>query len=279
MRKLLATYININLHVSVAVASLAIFSYLSNNLEIDWSYIMFLFFSTMSLYALHRIIGDIIRKVKDENKREEPLKYIYIFIITISTILSLYSYLSLNQVAQINLILPIIMSIAYISPIFNQKRLRDLPLIKIFMIAISWAILCVYIPLINADSNINYSLISRITSMMFFVFALTIPFDIRDFEIDKRTNTITIPIKYGILPSVRIAHISLILIISTSMIFLKTSTLDPIYEIVMIISAIIVAPFISRTRPNSPMFYVSGLIEGLLMLPILLYFLLDHLSF
>ena len=81
-------------------------------------------------------------------------------------------------------------------PIKNSN-LRDLPHVKIYLIAIVWASTSVILPSINQGidiANINYILF---LANFLFIIAITIPFDIRDKELDEKRK-LTIPQILGI---------------------------------------------------------------------------------
>lgn len=84
----------------------------------------------------------------------------------------------------------------YILPLIFRQRLRDIGVSKIILISMVWAIL----PVLNVLSDMDSKLIALIFSEhFFFIFALTLPFDVRDQELDQKAqvsnlaNTLGLP--------------------------------------------------------------------------------------
>ena len=94
-----------------------------------------------------------------------------------------------------------IITALYMLPVFNRENqtisLRSIPRFKIFSIAISWAGLCVFFPL--AEVGIAFGEIPMLyfIAILFFVFTLILPFDIRDMRFDSKELQ-TIPQVLGI---------------------------------------------------------------------------------
>ena len=71
-------------------------------------------------------------------------------------------------------------SLAYVIPSFNNQRIRDLPYLKIVLIAFAWASFYT-IPRLNQNLASQFIFLEK---FLFFI-GLTIPFDLRDSEVDK----------------------------------------------------------------------------------------------
>ena len=74
--------------------------------------------------------------------------------------------------------------------------LRKTPYLKIFLIAFSWSFSTVALIYYESNLMLNLNVVLSIISRTFFVIAITIPFDIRDVEYDKK-KTYTIPMLVG----------------------------------------------------------------------------------
>ena len=95
-------------------------------------------------------------------------------------------------------VLTIFVSIFYVVPFFG-KRLREIPFLKTFLIAVVWTCVLFYIPWLNEGRKTE--LVQNELTAFFFLFAaLTIPFDIRDMERDRMQHK-TLPILFGSLIS------------------------------------------------------------------------------
>jgi 4-hydroxybenzoate polyprenyltransferase len=135
-------------------------------------------------------------------------KYYKIMVfITVACALSLAPlFFLLSKPSQVLLVLLSFLSVGYSMPIFKSgdKRygLRNVPGIKSLMITTVWVMSSVVLPIFEAEKwqLIHISLTDEgllIAKRFLFIFALTIPFDIRDLFQDARAGTKTIPVLFG----------------------------------------------------------------------------------
>jgi len=107
------------------------------------------------------------------------------------------------------------LSALYVIPVIpfkpNSPTLRQVPFLKIFVIALVWSIIIIGIPMldtehVNFKENVAiYLFILALLQVFFFVIGITIPFDIRDINYDREDNLKTIPTVFGIKKSLLIA--------------------------------------------------------------------------
>ena len=94
-----------------------------------------------------------------------------------------------------------IITVAYRVPIgyFNKKKytLRNIPFIKIFSISAAWAFVSVVFPVQMFCKNWDTPLVHFLMHQTSFIFALCLPFDVRDLPTDDK-NLKTIPQVFGI---------------------------------------------------------------------------------
>jgi len=198
MSAIVKLYVYNNFHIALCALAFTAEYYLRNNQPLDKKYLVFIFFSTLALYCLHRIIG--INKIDISLLDKRMLSYkrmskILFSILIISGLCASISFLSLPQQVMLMCIAPIFISLFYALPIFGkQMRLRDFPFIKIFLIAIVWTWLCYYIPASQHNDIDKFYLLECV----FFMLLITLPFDIRDLRVDSSSGTKTIPGTIGI---------------------------------------------------------------------------------
>lgn len=93
-------------------------------------------------------------------------------------------------------------------PISGKKnfRLRDLPFLKIFLIAIVWAGMAVVLPIVENGgwSALQTPTLQLLGLQVIFILLITLPFDINDRQIDRMTGVKTIPNVLGIANSKRL---------------------------------------------------------------------------
>lgn len=240
----------------------------------------FVLCSTIWLYSLHRIIG--LKRITEETKNERftsiaSLKNIIYPTAVLSFVVSIYFFFNIPTAVQKALIVPALVSILYVVPIFSKnRRLRDIGIIKIFLIGIIWAWVTTYLPLFelpNGPTDFPYLLFSV---RLLFILAITIPFDIRDLEIDKMSNIKTIPSLIGKNWSILIS--SLLLVICFLIIFFGADyqSLNESYKIGILLSYVYTFFIILVVRNKKHDYYFTGLLDGTMILQFLITYSIMH---
>jgi 4-hydroxybenzoate polyprenyltransferase len=79
------------------------------------------------------------------------------------------------------------------------RALRDLPLIKVFLIAYVWAAVTVWVPALHLGKPLFGPVVGVLfVRRFFFILALAFVFDIRDYTKDRHTGTRTFPGVFGV---------------------------------------------------------------------------------
>ena len=162
----------------------------------------FVFSSTFFLYAAHRIVGiSRLSEFFNVDRYQVIARFkSHIFVYALVTgVASLYFFFHLSWTVQLALIIPGILSLGYVIPFFgNRKRLRDFDHIKIYLIAIVWAWVTVGLPSIIVGKVLTLPFLLMALERAIFIFAITLPFDIRDLVVDKHSGVQTIPSVIGL---------------------------------------------------------------------------------
>jgi hypothetical protein len=179
-----------------------------------------------------------------------------------------------------------ILSVGYALPVIpaktRWKRLRDLPGLKIFLIAIVWGIVTVIWPYVvtvgdcsgNCEKYIWKEPYSSFIEHWFvivtaYIFAITIPFDIRDYLIDG-ASVKSLPAILGIR---RARILGMLLLIPVLMLCAYGVVQQHDYRLEMFTVAAFCIPtalVIGYATPNRHEYYFSLLTDGLLILLFLL---------
>ncbi|MBT8231237.1 MAG: UbiA family prenyltransferase [Saprospiraceae bacterium] len=269
IRPLLNFYIYSSIHISISAALFTFESYLIFKLPINWVFISFVFFATILTYSTHRIVG--IKKIKEEfiHGRFKVIKtYLHHIIIyaVIAFCALIWLFTQLNFATQKLLIIPIIISFLYTVPTFKKgKRLRDFNYIKILLIAASWAAIAV----IDIYRTVDVSLIFIFWVLAFekfsYILAITLPFDIRDLEIEKANQVKTIPALIGQKKTLYIVY-SLLIICFISMTFILQNIYGFNFQSLLLIffaySLSIFAVKLSEGKTSDD--YYSGILDGVI---------------
>jgi len=161
----------------------------------------FVFFSTLFAYNFMRLLRvQPMLKEGDSKRHQNIFRFrAFLWILCICSALAATVFFSrIYQQIFYTIILMGLISVCYSLPVYKKNgiwlRLRDIPSIKIFLIAFVWAIVTSLMPMQVNEIAINWL---QVFERFLFVFAITIPFDIRDLRFDAASIQ-TIPQVYGI---------------------------------------------------------------------------------
>lgn len=220
------------------------------------SILFFIFCSTFLAYNVHILFN------KYRRKRDIAWLSISFFLWICST--SLYLLNSpRNEVFYIVIFLAAIM-VAYYMP---SPNFRSIPYLKSMVIAIAWSVTTVSIPIAAIHGDVfNYDSDLLLVERFLFVWAITIPFDIKDLQEDKLLGLKTLPMLYGLKRVLFFAVIILVLHVVVTffhyglgrMFFVRAVTA---WYVVVVLQGI------GRHRPK---YYYTGAIDGSMLLQPLL---------
>ena len=187
-------YVNSSIHVSLAVVAFTLITIFEHDLEIDYNFLFFIFFASVSGYNFVKYAG--IAKLFHLSLAKN-LRIIQVFSLLCFIVL-IYFTLKLSLEVIIAGGIMGVFTLFYAVPLFGGgKNLRSLPGIKIFIIAIVWGGSTVVLPLINAGEYLGFEAILDFLQRLFLVLVLTLPFEIRDLDFDNEELG-TIPQKLGV---------------------------------------------------------------------------------
>lgn len=230
---------------------------------------IFVAVATFFLYNIHKPITFFLKKQFVENQRflktktfSTPLSILTAF----SGMFCFYAFFQLQRATQLSLIVAAVLSLAYVLPIFGRLRLRDLPYVKIFTIAFVWAFVTVILPVCELGKTINIGVSLMFLERFLFIFALTIPFDIRDMDWDAQTNVKTIPLSIGLKKAQYLAISCLIICVFLDFILNILDFYDFKDMLILIISYLLSGIIIYLTHTNRSDYFFYGLIDGMMLL-------------
>ena len=138
--------------------------------------------------------------------------------------------------------------------------LRGVPLLKVFLIAFVWTGVGMILPALHTGFTISIPLILLAISQFFFILAITLPFDIRDFYKDFRNNLTTVPSAIGIKNTKLLAYFFLVLH-AFGILFYHLPL-----AVFYLPFLIIVFLFIKNSNASRPNYHYVFLIDGLIIL-------------
>ena len=237
----------------------------------------FIFFATLFLYAVHRIIG--LRKSKPftDTGRYAVIARFRKHIVFYAGMAGLCASLFLPQMPAVliaGLVAPCLLALLYVLPVWKGYRLRDLHYVKIFLIAITWSWITVFLVALELGMTWSTPMYVMVLERAFFVFAITIPFDIRDMEIDTFNKVKTLPAVLGVRSSQRLGGLSLavMLLLAALNYYWDVYALSDL--IALVISACLSGLLIFLSDRNRHDYFFTGLVDGMMVLQFLLIALL-----
>lgn len=220
------------------------------------------------MYSLHRLIG--LRKIKTHlsegrfgviASERKAIGFIFIS----ACILTLLSLTQLPKQYFLLLIIPVISSVLYVLPLSgNGTRVRDLPYIKIFLIAVIWSWVAVVIPLHQELGSNRFFIL--FVEKCFFIFAITIPFDIRDRNIDESTGLKTLITSFGMAWAKKWSIALILGAVICLLILYSIGDVKLSHVILIILSYLIAAKLILGANPDKSDLYYTGYLDGTILL-------------
>lgn len=264
-----------NYWISFAATAYAYLTVVQLDLRVTSGFYWFVFTSTLCSYCLQRYVQLPERKeVLSERQNWLVTNRFYLgATVVVSGIAAAILGLTILNMEQILWLLPVgLISLLYSIRFIGNKRkksgLRDLPGIKIFMIAISWVFLCGFLPVwINGLDRFSMGeLLLICVEKLLFVIAITIPFDIRDLRYDDARKK-TIPQLLGISGSI---YLATALLVIGCIIAFAGSVYSPEVITGLGLSTVSTIWILLNVHKDTPELYYSGLIDGTLILQLLL---------
>ncbi|MDQ3190270.1 MAG: hypothetical protein M3Q58_01615 [Bacteroidota bacterium] len=276
-----------NVFVSFCAASLVFATKIILQLKGDFYLEFFVFFSSLAVYNFQRITfpeTEVFVFLSIRHKwtlaNSKLLFLLTVFSLIISVLIFLFCFT--NKTGSAILLLPFaFISIWYaldlhrVFPFLKNKfkRLRLVPYLKIGLIALTWTAITVWLPIIEYRLNLLSDQTFILTlERLLFIFAITLPFDIRDMLQDKAFQLKTIPLALGIERTKYLSYFTLL--IFSLIAFSRVPLLSTDIKIVgaLVVSALIASILISIINENKREYYYSFWIESLMVIQFLLLF-------
>ena len=163
-----------------------------------------------------------------------------------------------------------ILSLGYSVPalVKGAKGLRSIKLLKIFLIMYVWAATTVFFPVVGAGQSIwHRDIVLLFIERALFIFAITLPFDIRDYHSDRSGNVLTIPGLIGIRQTRLLAFACILVFLFINL--FHYSVQDGILwaKLLSGLNALIVIYF---ARDDKHEYYFTGLLDSTMIIQFLL---------
>ncbi|MEZ4885079.1 MAG: UbiA family prenyltransferase [Chitinophagales bacterium] len=234
--------------------------------------------STMACYVLARLasLEEMNQMFRQPQNRTQLFYLLCVLMFTTSTA-CFYLFWQLKSTVQIVLVSAAAITVLYTLPLIPSKsgwkKLRDIGMLKIFLIAFIWTISTAVLPVLQCNASFqDPHTWLVILEKALFIFAITLPFDIRDMDYDQSRNLKTIPQVIGVEKTIELAYFCLAalgLIALINYLFLPSHPQVSIF-IALLISYRSTAVLIQQTKTDRPDQFYTGLLDATILLQFLL---------
>lgn len=259
VKQLLSFYINSSVHVALSVYSLTWITLLGFDISYDENVLYFVFYATITGYNFVKYFG--IAKFHHRSLTNW-LKAIQVFSF-LCFFLMLYYGFKLNTktlfcVAGFGII-TFLYAIPFLPKHFfldKQHNLRTIGGLKIYLIALVWSGVTVFLPLINNDYVFNTDVIITGIQRYIFIIVLMLPFEIRDLRYDSLKLS-TVPQKIGVKQTKIIGSLLLVMFF-----FLELFKDEVTFIIILLAIAVFTMLLLVFSKIEQGKYYSSFWVEG-----------------
>ena len=269
LKRIFDFYINSSIHVALSVFSLAWITLLEFELPYDKNVLFFIFFASITGYNFVKFFG--LAKFHHRSLAKW-LKYIQLFSL-VCFLLMCYYVLQLEQTTLVYISVFGFVTFLYAIPFLPKKifldekqNLRSLSGLKVYVIALVWCGVTVFLPLVNADFSMNWDVSITAIQRFVFVLVLMLPFEIRDLQYDS-VKLATIPQQIGIKKTKVIGV--LLLMVFFFLDYLKDDMQLMNLLVLLVVTAITLLSVVLAKKEQSK-YYSAFFVEGIPVLWLLL---------
>lgn len=242
----------------------------------------FVFFSTVFTYSFLKFRRNSNNSGFTTHQHwAQNNKQLFRNVLLISLIGSLALFFTLNS--QTKLLVFVLATVtamyAYINIPFVKPviQLRQIGLLKTAFVALVWSVTTVMIPLMTLEASTTDAAFLLLRRFLF-VWALTIPFEIKDMQQDKEAGIRTLPMMLGIAATKYFAQFVLLLLFLINILQYFAYGFPECYAAAFGASLLVAVPVIQRCNENSsPLWYYLGL-DGMLPFQFLLVYFFCYLT-
>jgi 4-hydroxybenzoate polyprenyltransferase len=272
--RLIYFLVNTNIFIALAAVLLTLETEVQLGMRPQFHpYLLLIFFSTLFDYNLHRLITVLTNKEALNSVKHRWVKNnLVLFYLLVAT--SVIGFLWTVFYADIKVLITLapiaLVTFFYSVPIYKSSksifRLREISCLKIFLISFVWSATTILLPVMRGASTYSDKhVLLMVVERFLFVFAITIPFDIRDMKADAKQGLKTIPLLVGKTTALIIANAVLFLFLVMIVQHYKNTATDwLIYPLAL--SAATTFLFLNNKKLKSNSLYHYGILDGTLLL-------------
>ncbi|MBR9757724.1 MAG: hypothetical protein GYB39_06550 [Algicola sp.] len=262
-------YLNSSIHVALNAVALSWVTGITFHLPVDGAVLWFVFFASVTGYNFVKYSG--LAKFH-HRQLANWLRAIQVFSL-FCFVAMLVCFFKLRSQTWWYVLGVAAMTFLYAVPFLPQKyvldkhgNLRNIGGLKVYIIALVWAVVTVVLPLVNGRYIFDFDCLITLVQRFVFVLVLMLPFEIRDLQFDS-LKLATIPQRIGVLKTKVLGSLSLVVFCLLE--FVKD---DVSFRLVvpMLVISVITLGFLWFSKGNQGRYYCAFWVEGIPMMWLLL---------
>jgi len=268
LKRFLDFYINSSMHVALAVLSFCILTAYELDLEHSIDFYVAIFCASVTGYNFVKYFG-----LTKFYYRSLTTKLKYIQLVSVFSLMGFgYVFFKLQLSSQILFLFLGLITFFYTIPMGVQtpKNLRSIGGVKIYIIALVWAMATVVLPVLESQQILVADHWILVVQRTFIVIVLMLPFEIRDLDTDQLQLS-TIPQKIGIQNTKIIGYA--LLGDSILLEFFKQECNKKCFLILIFLVALL-AVFLAKSTKKKSRYYTTFWVEAVPILVLVLMFIL-----
>lgn len=275
LRQLFNFYINASIHVALSVVALTWITLMEYHIPYDSEVLYFVFFASITGYNFVKYFGI----AKFHHRRLATwLKTIQVFSFFCFLFLCYYTF-QLDTASLIYIFGFALITFFYAIPFLprrlfvdTKQNLRSISGLKVYVIALVWTGVTVFLPLINNHYFLDMDCVVTGIQRFLFVIALMVPFEIRDLQYDS-LKLATLPQQIGV-KRTKIVGVLLLIAFFCLEFFKKNVTWYSLLTL-CIVTLITIACLVFSKKEQG-VYYSSFFVEGLPILWLSIYLFFDY---
>lgn len=253
INRLFKFYLNSSIHIAFSVLSLSFITAQSFAIKCDKNLFIFLFCSSVLGYNFIKYFGISKFHYRSLTTRLKEIQLLSLFCL----FGLIFTFIGLNNTSKPLVLCLGTVTFLYEIPFERIESLRKVRGLKIYIIALVWAMTTVLLPLVEADIRLESNIFFELVQRFIFILVLMLPFEIRDLNNDDLRLS-TIPQKIGITTSKRLGFLGLVLIFLLSFLLHDNAIDILITTIVMVVTGL----FLIFIHPQKPFYFTAFWVES-----------------
>ena len=273
LKNIVDFFIYSNLIVALGAALFIWETYLLLGSPVQIKYILLGFAATLFVYNIDRLIDSNTEAQKSErhiwiSKNAQFLKLLSALSAAYVLLAIFYTPFKIILFLAHLALISILYSVPFIRVQGKWRSLRSIKGIKLFLISYVWLAATVVMPALASGHRLfDTNMLLLALERGFFIFAITLPFDIRDYENDLARGLFTIPMLVGIRSAKNMALAFVLLSGFISFIHYPLYSASFWAKEISVVSTFVFLSYLSERQHE---YYFTGLLDGTIIIQFLL---------